>query len=204
MTMTMAWTAAFRSAPVSPFEAMTLIHPPRSFTDETLRQVVRVYGGGDRLRVRFSNLFGKQPLLIARTTVAALDAGSSTTAGTNTAVTFDGAPYAQIEAGQEAVSDPVDFPMTAETDLVASTYHPSETGPADYHPFALQTGYVAQGDVASERELPESVELNPRFHLSGIDVWTQASRRVVAVFGDSLTGLWGGSDRILAVALSVT
>lgn len=185
--MTMAWRAAFRSAPVSPYEEPVLVHRPRSFGDETVRQVVRVHLGGDRLRVRLGNLFGKEPLIIGRAAVAALDTGSSTVAGTDTPVTFDGAPGTRIETGTEAVSDPVDLPATADTDLVVSTYHPRRTGPADYHPFALRTGHVAPGDVVSDRELPGADELFARFHLAGIDVWTDASRRVVALFGDSLT-----------------
>ncbi|WP_371782792.1 SGNH/GDSL hydrolase family protein [Streptosporangium subroseum] len=195
--MTMRWTAAFRSAPVSPYESMTLIHPSRGFGNETLRQVVRVRGGGDRLRVRFSNLYGKQPLTIASTRVAALESGSSIIATTDTAITFDGTPHVTIGVGAEAVSDPVDFATTAETDLVVSTYYASETGPATYHPFALQTGYVARGDVVSHPELSDPEEVESRFHLSGLDVWTRARRHVVAVFGDSLAdgvGTTPGAD----------
>ncbi|GLW11347.1 hypothetical protein Misp01_64750 [Microtetraspora sp. NBRC 13810] len=83
--MTHTWTAAFRSAPVSPYEPMTLIHEPRGFADQTLRQVVRVHGGADRLRIRLSNLYGTQTLTVARThlaahtTAAAIDTGSDTT-----------------------------------------------------------------------------------------------------------------------------
>ncbi|MER5324696.1 hypothetical protein [Streptosporangium roseum] len=53
--MTTTWTAAFRSAPVSAYEPMTLIHPSRAFRDQTLRQIVRLRGSGDRLRVRLGN-----------------------------------------------------------------------------------------------------------------------------------------------------
>jgi hypothetical protein len=43
---------------------------------------VRVHGAGDRLRVRLSNQYGKQPLTIARTYVAAHDTRSSITPAT--------------------------------------------------------------------------------------------------------------------------
>jgi lysophospholipase L1-like esterase len=185
--MTMTWSAAFRSAPVSPYESLTLVYPSRGFHDETLRQVVRVRGRGERLRVRLSNLYGKQPLTIARTRVAALEAGSSIIASTDTAVTFGGTPHVTIDVGEEAVSDPLDFATTTETDLAVSTYHASETGPVTYHPFALQTGYVARDNVVSHPKLPDPEEVEPRFYLSGIDVWTPQARRVVAAFGDSLT-----------------
>ncbi|ACZ86564.1 hypothetical protein [Streptosporangium roseum] len=81
--MTTAWTAAFRSAPVSAYESMTLIYPSRAFRDQTLRQIVRLRGSGDRLRVRLSNRYGKQPLTVARTHVAAHDTRSSITPDTD-------------------------------------------------------------------------------------------------------------------------
>ncbi|MER7894450.1 hypothetical protein ABTX15_32095 [Micromonospora sp. NPDC094482] len=106
-------------------------------------------GDRERLRVRLSNLYGEQPLTIARTRVAALEAGSSIIASTDTVVTFGRAPHVTIGVGEEAVSDPVGFATTTETNLAVSAYHAPETGPAIYHPFALQTGYVARGDVVS-------------------------------------------------------
>ncbi|MEV1248236.1 SGNH/GDSL hydrolase family protein [Nonomuraea sp. NPDC050022] len=184
--MTQTWIAAFRSAPVSPYEP-TLVHPSRSFDDQTLRQIVRVRGGGARLRVRLSNLYGKEPLTIARIRIALHATASAITPGTDTEVTFGGTPDVTIEAEHEAVSDPVDLATTAETDLVISTYYAAPCGPATYHPFALRTGYVTAGDVASQPELTHAEEVESRFHLTGIDVLTPPGRRVVAAFGDSLT-----------------
>jgi lysophospholipase L1-like esterase len=184
--VTETWTAAFRSAPVSPYEP-TLVYPSRSLEDQTLRQIVRVHGGGDRLRVRLSNLYGKELLTIARTRIARHATGSAITPGTDTQVTFGGTPGVSIDAGHEAVSDPVDLATTTETDLAISTYHATPCGPATYHPFALQTGYVAAGDATSRPEPPNPEETEPRFHLTGIDVLTSPGRRIVAAFGDSLT-----------------
>ncbi|WP_431904281.1 GDSL-type esterase/lipase family protein [Nonomuraea sp. bgisy101] len=185
--MTTTWTAAFRSAPVSAHEPMTLIYPSRTFRDQTLRQIVRVRGAGDRLRVRLSNQYGKQPLTIARSHVAAHDTRSSIIPGTDIAVTFAGTAQVTIEAGAEAVSDPVDFATAGETDLVVSTYHASDAGLATYHPFALQTGYVVAGDAVSRTHLTGAEEVEPRFYLSGIDIEAPEGRQVVAAFGDSLT-----------------
>ncbi|WP_424641382.1 GDSL-type esterase/lipase family protein [Embleya sp. AB8] len=172
---------------MSPYESMPLIHPSRGFADETLRQIVRVRGSGEQLRIRLTNRFGRQPLTVGRTRVAAHRAGSTIVPGTDRAVTFAGAAHVVIPEGAEVVSDVVEFATTDETDLVLSTYHPVPTGLATYHPFTLQTGYVAPGDVTADPTLPAAVPVEPRFHLGGIDVLAAEPRRVVAVFGDSLT-----------------
>lgn len=185
--MTRTWTAAFRSAPVSPDEPTPLVYPSRGFDDQTLRQVVRVYSGGDRLRIRISNRYGKEPLAVARTRIAVHATGAATVPGTDTGVTFGGARDVTIGTGQEAVSDPVNLAATNGSSLVISTYYAVPCGRATYHPFALQTGYVAAGDATSQPELPHPDETEPRFHLTGIDVETPAARRVIAALGDSLT-----------------
>ncbi|MBE1531318.1 GDSL-type esterase/lipase family protein [Actinomadura algeriensis] len=185
--MTSRWTAAFRSAPVSPHEPMTLIHPPRGFHDQTLRQVVRLGGAGTRLRVRLGNLYGKDPLTIARIRVAAHRTAAAIVPGTDTAVTFGGAHRVTIPPGREAISDPVDLATTPGTDLVLSSHHAAPTGPADYHPFALQAGYLGPGDAVSRPDLPEAEPVESRFFLSGLDVLGPPDRPVVAAFGDSLT-----------------
>ncbi|GAA1534674.1 hypothetical protein GCM10009678_16280 [Actinomadura kijaniata] len=176
------WTAAYRSAMVSPFESMTLVHGPRGFADQTVRQVVRVRGEGERLRVRFSNLYGARPLVVGRVV-----AGGA-------AVTFGGGARVTVGVGEEAVSDPFAFPLKGEADLTVSAYLPEETGPATYHPFALRTTWIAPGDG----DAPGGEESESGFFLSGVDVAAEAGRPVVAAFGDSLTdgvGTTPGADR---------
>src|SRR2546430_1123119 len=60
----MIWTAGFRSAVISPYEH-TLFTEPRGFADQTVRQVLHMAGGGERLRVRLTNRYGRTALTIA-------------------------------------------------------------------------------------------------------------------------------------------
>jgi hypothetical protein len=57
----MIWTAGFRSAVISPYEQIQLTEP-RGFADQTVRQVLHMAGGGERLRVRLTNRYGRTPL----------------------------------------------------------------------------------------------------------------------------------------------
>ncbi|MYY81707.1 MULTISPECIES: GDSL-type esterase/lipase family protein [unclassified Streptomyces] len=67
---TAAWTAAFRSAVVSPYETIDLFEL-RGFAGHTLRQIIRLDGGGTALRIRLSNRYGKKPLHITGADVLA-------------------------------------------------------------------------------------------------------------------------------------
>jgi hypothetical protein len=57
----MIWTAGFRTAVISPYEQIQLTEP-RGFADQRVRQVLHMAGGGERLRVRLTNLYGRTPL----------------------------------------------------------------------------------------------------------------------------------------------
>jgi hypothetical protein len=58
--------------------------------------------GGERLRVRLTNRYGRTPLTIAAATVG--------TAHGQAALTFDGAEKLTIAPGEEAAADPMDRP----------------------------------------------------------------------------------------------
>lgn len=75
--------------------------PDGAMDGVTLRQVVRLTLGGERLRVRISNAFGDQPLHIASAAVAHPSApdGSAVAPGSSRPLTFSGRTDAVIPAG---------------------------------------------------------------------------------------------------------
>jgi lysophospholipase L1-like esterase len=188
------WVAGFRAAMLSRHE-VTILKPSRSFADQTLHQIVHTDGGGRRIRIRLSNLYGKEPLRVARTRVAPLPAAGPRAVAEPRAghklddggqVTFGGAAAVTIAAGAEAVSDPVDLAVPAGADLVISNYLPVETGPATFAHSGWQPGYLVDGDTVGEVELAGPAEFTARYYLSGVDVLAPDDRRVVVAFGDSL------------------
>ncbi|TYB50650.1 SGNH/GDSL hydrolase family protein [Nonomuraea sp. PA05] len=64
-----AWVAGFRSGVISPYEQIKLAES-RGFRDETVRQALVLAGGGDQVRVRLTNRYGRAPLTIGAVRVA--------------------------------------------------------------------------------------------------------------------------------------
>jgi lysophospholipase L1-like esterase len=170
------WTAGFRSGVISPYEQIKLSEP-RGFADQTVRQVLHMAGGGDRLRVRLTNRYGRTPLTIAAA-AAAVDQEQAV-------LTFDGAEKLTIGAGEEAVSDPVDLSVAAGTDLVLSLYLPDETGLATFSHMPMETAYVVGGNHVTSPVLPEAEQVEARFYVSGVDVLTPDDVAIAVAFGDS-------------------
>ncbi|MFF0489797.1 GDSL-type esterase/lipase family protein [Nocardia sp. NPDC004068] len=182
--MSSTWLAGFRSAVISPYERIQL-QASRGFADETVRQVLRLVGGGARVRVRLSNRYGTEPLVVAAARVALRKAGAEIVGETERVVRFDGADQVTIQAGDEIVSDAIDLAVEAGDDLVLSLYLPEATGLATFTHSAFERAYIAPGDRVAAPDLAEAEESTSRFFVTGVDVLAPAAAPVVVAFGDS-------------------
>ncbi|WP_040783048.1 GDSL-type esterase/lipase family protein [Nocardia pneumoniae] len=179
-----AWIAGFRSGVINPDEQIKLAES-RAFTDQTVRQVLRLAGGGTQLRITLTNRYGKTPLVVDAARVAIHKTGSEIVAETDTALRFDGAERVVVPTGGEAVSDPVEFTASAGTDLALSLYLPGPTGLATFSQQPGEIAYVAAGNVVSDAALSAEEEVSTRFYVAGVDVLASAATPVAVAFGDS-------------------
>jgi lysophospholipase L1-like esterase len=169
-------------------------------TDATLRQVVRVSLGGERIRIRLSNLFGARPLRIESVQVArsADPASSLIDPATRRAVTFAGHGTITIPAGAELVSDPVDLAVPPLGHLAISFYLAQPPSPRTSHPGARATTYLVHGDRTAALNLPGARTIGHWIQLAGVDVIGPPRAAAIVAFGDSITdgfGIRPNSDR---------
>ncbi len=143
----MHWVGTWATSPQST-NAIT-------FSNQTLRMIVHVSIGGPRVRVRFSNAYGTQPLIIGAAHVALRApctviytgyfynpgppavqppppggtcptiAGSAIVPGSDRVLTFGGATSTKVFPGAVMVSDPVNLNVPDLTDLAVSFYIPN-------------------------------------------------------------------------------
>ena len=172
----MIWTAGFRTAVISPYGQIHFTEP-RGFADQTVRQVLHMAGGGERLRVRLTNRYGRTPLTIGAATAAA-EHGQA-------ALTFDGAEKLTIPPGEEAAGDPMDLPVASGADLFLSLYFPEETGLATYSHKPMETAHIVGGNHVTSLALPEAEQVEARFYVAGVDVLTPDDTAIAVAFGDS-------------------
>ena len=75
------------------------------YSGKTLREVVHTSIAGTSVRVQISNEFSDQPLSITDVHVALRSSGSSTQAGSDRQLTFNGQPGVVVPVGQRVSSD---------------------------------------------------------------------------------------------------
>jgi len=170
--------------------------PPPGLTSNTLRQIVQVSIGGEKLRVRFSNVFGTNPVTMSSVHLALAAGGSAIKTNTDRALTFQGKPSVTIQAGESVVSDPVDFVLTPLTDLAVAIEFGDTSAAVTGHPGSRTTSYLKSGDWVSASELSEAAKTEHWYILTGIDVVAKDASAAVVALGDSITdGRGSGTDK---------
>ncbi len=109
------------------------------FDNQTVRHVAHVSVGGDLVRVRLSNAYGKEPLVIGAEHIALHANAAAIIAGSDRALRFRGLTSVTIPSGALVLSDPVQLQLPALADLAVSIYVPGKTGPTTWHQLGLQT-----------------------------------------------------------------
>jgi lysophospholipase L1-like esterase len=148
---------------------------------------VHVSVGGQRLRVRFSNAFGDQPLHISSAHVAVSAGGSAIRIDSDKPLTFHDEPSVTVPAGALMLSDPVDFSLAPLSDLAVTIRLLGTPESLTTHPGARATSYLQSGDAVSAADLTTAVPVEHWYFLNGIDVLEKSSGAAVVALGDSIT-----------------
>ncbi|MGD8324996.1 MAG: SGNH/GDSL hydrolase family protein [Gammaproteobacteria bacterium] len=181
------WIGTWGASPLPPTPGGGPFPQTPGFENQTIRQIVRLSAGGDRLRLRLSNEYGAQPLEIGAASVAIARPDGSIRMRTQQKVTFGGQASAVIPAGAPLLSDPVDLAVDELEIVSVSLYLPGMTGACTCHQTGMQMAEVsAPGDFTDGTFEPADT-IQARAFLSGIEVRTDEAAGVVVTFGDSIT-----------------
>jgi len=188
------WIGSWAASPAPPM-APPPNNPARgtpTFNDQTIVQVVRLTAGGQRLRLRFSNEYGAQPLAIGAVRVGLVDAAGGLVPGSDRPVTFAGQRTATLPPGAPLLTDPIALPTGALARLRVSLYLPSDTHGCTCHMLGVERVQVSPPGDWTEKPVPGPAADAPvgeyRAFLSGVEIETNGPLAPVIVpFGDSIT-----------------
>jgi lysophospholipase L1-like esterase len=179
--------------------------PPVPLSGKTLRQFVHISVGGDRLRVRLSNDYGKSAVSINSADVALAGDHNGVVNGnidvsTEMPLTFNGAPSVNIPPGETVVSDPLDFDVPALTNLSISIYFGDVSATTiNGHPGSRTTSFIQPGNALDAASMPTANKAAHWYFITGVDVWNRVSSGALIALGDSITDGRGsttdGNDR---------
>ena len=178
------WVTSWYAAPQPAWDDGFILpmNVPRLLNDQTLRETVRLSAGGKRMRLVFSNRYGRQPVRIG-----AVRAGPADGSVPALALTFSGAREATIPPGAVITSDPVALAMPPLSRLAVSSYLPSPTPIASFHWGAQQTIQLAAGNAVAAPRCPGDTRVEGRLFFHAVLVEAPRQAHTVVVLGDSIT-----------------
>ena len=181
------WAAAARDYNQPP--PIVGIPPPTpvSLRDQTVRLRVLPAVGGNTVRVRFSNVFGKAPLQIAAASVARSTGADAVSPRDIAPLRFDGRPELTLAPGAERWSDAVDLSVQPQQPLAVSFYIADAAGFATVFQASDAAVWIAAGDGTRAATLRAPGKSDWGHVVTGVDVARRPAPPVVVAFGDSIT-----------------
>ena len=162
-----------------------------TLTNATVRMVARPTIGGDSVRVRLENTFGKEAVTIGAASVALRSRLAGLVAGSSTPLTFGGVPSVTIPAGGKIVSDEARFKVDAFEDIAVDLYLPGASVPLTAHNGAVTTSYMTPNEagnhVADSANGVFTATTTAMYFLSSVEVNSSAVQGAIVTFGDSIT-----------------
>jgi lysophospholipase L1-like esterase len=170
--------------------------PAPGLAGNTLRQVVRVSIGGERLRLRLSNEYGDGPLTVRSARVGSSVGDGAVEPASERVLTFGGADSVTIPVGAVVHSDPFAFQLAPRQDVAITLHFGAVPDALTGHPGSRTTSYILPGDATPAERMDAAVRADRWFVIRGIDVVAPDAPGAVIAIGNSITdGRGSGTNR---------
>ena len=163
--------------------------PEPGLGNNSIRQIVQVSIGGDKIRLKFSNEFSKTPVTINAAAVShALTAGyePDVEAGSMVYLTFKGKSSVTIKPGELVTSDPIKYHLDPRDNVAIDIqFGAASSTDVTGHPGSRTTSYIAAGNTT---DFTNAVRTDHWYIINAIETESKDGKAcAIAVMGDSIT-----------------
>ena len=162
--------------------------PSPGLGNNSLRQIVQVSIGGEKVRLKLTNEFSKGTTEIKAVELAyAKTAGSSSEIDESSTVslTFDGKPSVIMAAGGTAVSDPVSLHLDGRQNVAITIHYGAASSTSvSGHPGSRTTSYLKAG---STTDFTGAAKTDHWYNILALEVEAPDEAGAVAILGNSIT-----------------
>jgi len=178
------WITSWYAAPQPAWDGRFLLpmNVPTSLNKQSLRETVRLSAGGQRIRLVFSNRYGREPVRLGEVQVGPADGSSP-----SRSLHFSGEKEASIAPGAVLISDPVALELAPLAQLAVTSWLPAHTTVQSFHWGGQQTMQLTDGNALAAPRFTQGTVIQGRLFLSSVLVEAPERARTVVAFGDSIT-----------------
>jgi lysophospholipase L1-like esterase len=162
--------------------------PSPGLGNNSLRQIVQVSIGGEKVRLKLTNEFSKGATEIKAVELAvAKTAGSSSEIdeASTVSLTFDGKASVTMPAGGKAVSDPVNLHLDGRQNVAVTIHYGAASSTSvSGHPGSRTTSYLKAGNTT---DFTDAVKTDHWYSILALEVEAPEEAGAVAILGNSIT-----------------
>ena len=180
------WVGTWATAPQTVVKSFMPYN--NNMTNRSVRQVVKISIGGETIRLKLSNIFSTEPVVIRSVYIAHAKDSFAIDAKSAKYLKFGNKYKVTIPAGKNIVSDPLSFNLRAlERVAITINYTSAPTVPT-VHMGSRTTSYIMKGVTNAHSNFTTAFRENHWYNISGIDVYTmRTDLSSIAIIGNSIT-----------------
>ena len=185
------WVGTWATAPQAAVKSKVLY----SNTPHSIRQVVKVSLGGEVIRLKLSNIYSSEPVVIRSVYIAHAKDSFGVDAKSAEYLKFHGKYKTVIPAGKAIESDPLKFNLKPLERVAITINYTSSPAKPTMHPGSRTTSYIIKGVTNAHSNFKKAQRVNHWYTIAGIDVYTMKNNlSAIAIIGNSITDGRGTTD----------
>lgn len=185
------WVGTWATAPQAAEKSKVLY----SNTPHSIRQVVKVSLGGEVIRLKLSNIYSSEPVMIRSVYIAHAKDSFGVDAKSAEYLKFHGKYKTVIPAGKAIESDPLKFNLRPLERVAITINYTSSPAKPTMHPGSRTTSYIMKGVTNAHSNFEKAQRVNHWYTIAGIDVYTMKNNlSAIAIIGNSITDGRGTTD----------
>ena len=180
------WIGTWATAPQTVVKSFMPYN--NNMSNRSVRQVVKVSIGGDMIRLKLSNIYSTEPVVIRSIYIAHAKDSFAIDPKSAKYLKFSNQYKVTIPAGKSITSDALPYDLKPLQRLAITVNYTSAPTVPTVHMGSRTTSYIMKGVTNAHSNFEKAFRENHWYNISGIDVYTmRTDLSSIAIIGNSIT-----------------
>ena len=180
------WIGTWATAPQTVVKSFMPYN--NNMSNRSVRQVVKVSIGGDMIRLKLSNIYSTEPVVIRSIYIAHAKDSFAIAPKSAKYLKFGNQYKVTIPAGKSITSDALPYDLKPLQRLAITINYTSAPSVPTVHMGSRTTSYIMKGVTNAHSNFVKAFRENHWYNISGIDVYTMNNNMsAIAIIGNSIT-----------------
>lgn len=180
------WIGTWATAPQTVVKSFMPYN--NNMSNRSVRQVVKVSIGGDMIRLKLSNIYSTEPVVIRSIYIAHAKDSFAIDPKSAKYLKFSNQYKVTIPAGKSITSDALPYDLKPLQRLAITINYTSAPTVPTVHMGSRTTSYIMKGVTNAHSYFEKAFRENHWYNISGIDVYTmRTDLSSIAIIGNSIT-----------------